>query len=123
MSPTIRHRQDPETDPARFHEDFADEFDGAMNEYEVRKRLDLVFGRLLSEPQLRGSTMLDAGCGTGGFSSAAASRGARVTSLDVGDRLLAKVAQKCDSERVVGDLMALPFQDRLIRHRALDRGY
>jgi 2-polyprenyl-3-methyl-5-hydroxy-6-metoxy-1,4-benzoquinol methylase len=34
-----------------------------------------------------------------------------VTSLDVGERLLAQVARKVDSERVVGDVAALPFAD------------
>jgi 2-polyprenyl-3-methyl-5-hydroxy-6-metoxy-1,4-benzoquinol methylase len=94
-----------------FYERFADEFDDRMNEYEVRKRLDLVFGDVLSGTDLHGLQFLDAGCGTGLFSAMAVERGATVTSLDVGEALLARVAEKCDSTRVVGDLAALPFAD------------
>ena len=82
-----------------------------MNRYEVNKRLALVFDRLLGADDLRGKAFLDAGCGTGLFSAAAAQRGAQVISLDVGEKLLAEVALKCKSDRVVGDLAALPFGD------------
>ncbi len=96
---------------ALFYERFADEFDTEMNRYEVGKRLRLVYDDALADLDLDGRSLLDAGCGTGLFSAAAAARGAEVTSLDVGERLLAKVAEKCDTRRVVGDLAALPFAD------------
>jgi 2-polyprenyl-6-hydroxyphenyl methylase/3-demethylubiquinone-9 3-methyltransferase len=96
---------------AAFYERFADEFDDRMNRYEVGKRLRLVFDDALGGVSLEGRTLLDAGCGTGLFSAAAAARGARVTSLDVGERLLEQVARKTDSERVVGDVASLPFAD------------
>jgi len=104
----------PETalsDRSQFYERFAEEFDARMNRYEVGKRLRLVFDDALGAEDLAGSDLLDAGCGTGLFSQAAAQRGARVTSMDVGQRLLEQVARKCDSERVVGDVTALPFHD------------
>jgi 2-polyprenyl-3-methyl-5-hydroxy-6-metoxy-1,4-benzoquinol methylase len=103
----------PETTEARelFYERFADEFDSSMNRYEVNKRLALVFDRGLAHVPLAGREFLDAGCGTGLFSKTAADRGAQVTSLDVGERLLARVAEKCDSRRVVGDVQRLPFED------------
>jgi 2-polyprenyl-3-methyl-5-hydroxy-6-metoxy-1,4-benzoquinol methylase len=96
---------------ATFYERFADEFDDRMNRYEVGKRLRLVFDEALAGEELEGRSLLDAGCGTGLFSQAAAQRGARVTSLDVGERLLEQVARKTDSERVVGDVAGLPFDD------------
>ena len=96
---------------ADFYERFADEFDDRMNRYEVGKRLRLVFDDALGSEDLAGRRLLDAGCGTGLFSAAAVARGARVTSLDVGERLLAQVARKADTERVVGDVAALPFAD------------
>lgn len=96
---------------ALFYERFADEFDSAMIRYEVEKRLRLVFDEGLGDLDLHSSSLLDAGCGTGLFSAEAARRGAQVTSLDVGERLLERVAQKCESERVVGDVAALPFVD------------
>ncbi len=99
-------------DPELFYERFADEFDSAMNRYEVDKRLRLVFDHALRSVPLAGRDFLDAGCGTGLFSTVAAQRGARVTSLDVGERLLTRVAQKCESRRVVGDVQQLPFPDQ-----------
>ena len=95
---------------ARFYETFADDFDAKMNRYDLERRLEIIFDELLTE-DLTGQKLLDAGCGTGWFSARACSRGAVVTSLDVGERLLAQVAKKCDSERVVGDVLALPFPD------------
>jgi 2-polyprenyl-3-methyl-5-hydroxy-6-metoxy-1,4-benzoquinol methylase len=96
---------------AKFYERFADDFDDRMNRYEVGKRLRLVFDDALAGESLEGRTLLDAGCGTGLFSRAAVERGARVTSLDVGERLLEQVARKTESERVVGDVASLPFED------------
>jgi 2-polyprenyl-3-methyl-5-hydroxy-6-metoxy-1,4-benzoquinol methylase len=94
-----------------FYERFAGEFDAKMNRYEVGKRLRLVFDHVLGDEDLSRRRVLDAGCGTGFFSQMADARGAAVTSLDVGEQLLAEVARKCDTERVVGDLLALPFED------------
>jgi 2-polyprenyl-3-methyl-5-hydroxy-6-metoxy-1,4-benzoquinol methylase len=94
-----------------FYERFADESDSSMNRYEVNKRLALVFDRGLHHVPLAGREFLDAGCGTGLLSKMAADRGAQVTSLDVGERLLARAAEKCDTRRVVGDVQRLPFPD------------
>jgi 2-polyprenyl-3-methyl-5-hydroxy-6-metoxy-1,4-benzoquinol methylase len=94
-----------------FYERFATEFDARMDRYEVGKRLHLIFEDLLAESDLVGMKLLDAGCGTGLFSAAAVDRGALVTSLDVGERLLEQVAAKTNSKRVVGDVANLPFED------------
>jgi 2-polyprenyl-3-methyl-5-hydroxy-6-metoxy-1,4-benzoquinol methylase len=93
-----------------FYETFAEDFDAKMNRYDLERRLEIIFDEMLTE-DLTGRKLLDAGCGTGWFSARACQRGAVVTSLDVGDRLLAQVAKKCQSERVVGDVLALPFPD------------
>ncbi len=92
-----------------FYERFAERFDREMNRYDLERRLEIVFDELVPR-DLEGVSLLDAGCGTGWFSAEACRRGARVTSVDVGDKLLAEVAKKCDSRRVVGDLLALPFE-------------
>jgi SAM-dependent methyltransferase len=94
-----------------FYERFAADFDATMNRYEVEKRLHLIFDDVLGERDLNGVALLDAGSGTGLFSQAACRRGAVVTSVDVGEGLLAQVAKKCESTRVVGDVQALPFAD------------
>jgi 2-polyprenyl-3-methyl-5-hydroxy-6-metoxy-1,4-benzoquinol methylase len=96
---------------AYFYESFAASFDEEMNQYEVTKRLRLVFDKALGDLHLTGRRLLDAGCGTGLFSQMAAERGAEVTSLDVGPNLLSEVAAKCDTNRIVGDTLDLPFED------------
>ena len=99
------------TDRSLFYERFAADFDARMNRYEVGKRLRLIFEDVLGSHDLNGVQLLDAGCGTGLFSECASRRGAEVTSMDVGEGLLAEVAKKCESRRVVGDVQSLPFDD------------
>lgn len=85
------------------------DWDTWTNNYETQRRINLIFGELLSDIALHGKTLLDAGSGGGHFSAAAFQHGARVTSLDVGKNLLAQVAQRCGSERVMGSVLELPF--------------
>ncbi len=94
-----------------FYDRFADRFDAKMNRYDLEKRLAVVFRLLPAGDALKGKALLDAGCGTGWFSRAAVERGAIVTSMDIGPRLLEKVKEKCESRRVEGSLLELPFPD------------
>lgn len=97
-------------DKMYFYESFADDFDSKMNMYDTKKRVEVFYNELLTE-DLKGKKLLDAGCGTGWFSKAAYDRGANVTSMDLGEGLLSKVAKKCDSNRVVGSILEMPFED------------
>lgn len=103
--------QDAANEKMYFYDNFADTFDDVVNMYDTRKRLHTVFDELLKDDDLRGREVLDAGCGTGWFSAAAVRRGGKVTSLDLGEKLLAKVAQKCESTRRVGSVLDMPFDD------------
>lgn len=94
-----------------FYNTIADRFDDIMNRYDVHRRIDTIYDVLLGAYDLTGRTLLDAGCGTGWFSAAARERGAIVTALDIGPRLLEKVRRKCDAKTVVGDVMNLDFRD------------
>lgn len=94
---------------ARFYESFAEDWDERMDRDELGKRMRLIFGRLLREEDVRGKRALDAGAGTGLFSRALADRGARLVSLDVGEKLLERVRAKCPAETVVGSVLDLPF--------------
>lgn len=95
-----------------FYDRFASEFDSKMNMYDTNKRLEVVFKRLFKGNELKGKRLLDAGSGTGWFSRRAVELGARVTSLDVGEKILNEVKKKCDTIRVVGDVTNLKFPDR-----------
>lgn len=62
-------------------------------------------------------SVLDAGCGTGNASIAAARRGARVIGVDPATRLVQVARERArqadvDAEFVIGDAMALPFEDQ-----------
>ncbi len=98
-------------DRGRFYDTIAGEFDAIMNRYDLRRRIEIVFDELLAGVELRGRRVLDAGCGTGEFSREACRRGARVTSLDIGRRLLDVTRGKCDADCVQGDVTALPLAD------------
>ena len=86
-------------------------WDARTNSHETERRLRLVFDDLLADRDLRGARLLDGGSGGGHFSAEASRRGARVTSLDVGPNVLAEVAKRCESERVVGSILEIPFPD------------
>ncbi len=97
--------------PERFYDSIAGEFDALMNPYDLQRRLEVVFEDLLGGRTLTGLTVLDAGCGTGPFTLAARSRGARVTSVDIGIELLRRARDKGAERPVAGDAAALPFAD------------
>lgn len=93
-----------------FYESFAEDFDGAMNMYDTKKRVHVIFNELLTE-SLQGKKLLDAGCGTGWFSQKAVERGAITYSMDLGDKLLAQVKKKCQSNLIKGSVLSIPFED------------
>jgi len=97
-------------DKMYFYNSFADEFDSKMNKYDVNKRIKVVYEELLTE-DIYGKTLLDAGSGTGWFSKYAFEKGALVTSMDIGENLLKKVAEKCNSKCVIGSILDIPFPD------------
>jgi 2-polyprenyl-3-methyl-5-hydroxy-6-metoxy-1,4-benzoquinol methylase len=86
-------------------------WDDRTNRHETLRRLNLIFDQLLSDVPLHGVSLLDAGSGGGHFSAAACDRGAKVTSLDVGQHLLDQVASRCNSTRVLGSVLEIPFDD------------
>jgi ubiquinone/menaquinone biosynthesis C-methylase UbiE len=94
-----------------FYDDFAGDFDAKMNKHETSKRLHIIFDNILNPGEIKGKKFLDAGSGTGWFSKKASEIGASVTSLDVGENILSEVAKKCDTTRVVGSILEIPFPD------------
>ena len=97
--------------PAQFYERIADRFEGLDHPADIRRRLSVVFDECLAETPLAGVRTLDAGCGYGVFSAAAASRGAAVVSVDIGPRLVARAVARADSRGVAADACVLAFRD------------
>jgi len=93
-----------------FYELNAEKFDSKMNMYDTNKRIEIIFSELLHE-DIKGKKLLDAGCGTGWISKAACERKAIVISMDLGVKLLTQTARKCDSIRVAGSILNMPFPD------------
>lgn len=100
-------------DKQLFYEQLAkqQQWDEFANTFETERRMQLIFHHYLRDVDLTGRELLDGGSGGGHFSAEAVRRGASVTSLDVGEALLEQVARRCDSKRVVGSLLELPFED------------
>lgn len=97
-----------------FYNSIANDFDRMMNRYDLTTRLSIVFDEFCPGQVLKGKTVLDAGCGTGWFTQRAVERGGKVFSLDVGLHLLSQVKRRAASHLVVGDLLSLPVQDKVI---------
>ena len=75
-----------------------------------------VFSRksLLSIDELNGKTVLDAGCGNGRYCYWAATHGARVVGIDLGDGVESALKNTCDYENIniiQGDIFNLPFKN------------
>jgi 2-polyprenyl-3-methyl-5-hydroxy-6-metoxy-1,4-benzoquinol methylase len=87
------------------------DWDDTANPFETRRRLEIIFDRVLADRDLSGLRLLDAGSGGGHFSAMSSSRGAEVVSLDMGLALLEQVAKRCKTRRTVGSVLALPFAD------------
>ena len=96
---------------AYFYDTIADEFASVTNPYDASRRLEIMFDELLAGVELSGTSMLDVGCGIGWFSERAAARGARMTSLDIGVRLLAHTRRRVSTRPVAADACKLPFAD------------
>lgn len=97
--------------PADYYDHLGDRFDEYMSDYDVDRRRDLIFTRLLADVPLAGLRILEVGCGTGKFSSVLKERGARLTVLDIGRGLVRTVAGRTVCPGVVGDACRLPFGD------------
>ncbi|HEY3067160.1 MAG TPA: methyltransferase domain-containing protein [Methylomirabilota bacterium] len=103
--------------PAHFYEDVAERFEGLDHPADVRRRLSVVFDDCLGDDRLGpralvGKRTLDAGCGYGLFSEAAARRGAAVISVDIGPRLVARAMARAASRGVVADACRLAVRDQ-----------
>ena len=71
-------------DKSKYFEEIGDDFDRLMNNYDVSRRMDLIFNRLLQNYNFNGKRVLEIGCGTGRFSSQIVEKGGILTVFDIG---------------------------------------
>ena len=98
-------------DKIAYYEELGEKFEEYMSDYDVGRRLDLMFSSLLRRKRLEGRRVLEVGSGTGRISQDIAGAGADLTILDVGPRLVGDVAGRVGCSGVAGDALRLPFAD------------
>lgn len=100
-----------------YYNNIANEFDTIVNRYDTRRRIEVIFNNFLGNHDLNQKLVLDAGCGTGWFTEQAVKQGAKVITLDIGDKLvgisLSKAPQALGS---VGSLLDLPFKNNTFEY-------
>jgi ubiquinone/menaquinone biosynthesis C-methylase UbiE len=94
-----------------YYEELGDKFEGYMSDYDVERRLHLIFSTLLGRDRLSGRRVLEIGSGTGRISRTIIEQGGTLTALDIGPGLVGSVAQSLHCHGVVGDALHLPFGD------------
>jgi ubiquinone/menaquinone biosynthesis C-methylase UbiE len=100
-------------EPKRFfYEEIAGDFDELHNQYDLRRRLEVVKLEL-DRTQFDGALALDAGCGSGEFSVLVQPRTSRLISLDISFSLVRLAVQKARSLGVVADALALPLRNEV----------
>jgi len=95
-----------------FYNTFSERWENSINKIEMRKRMRVVFGKLLKGIELKGKEFLEIGCGLGYFSQMAYKKGANVTAVDIGERLVEKTKKKIpDAKILLASAADLPFKD------------
>ncbi len=99
-------------DKELFYESIAKDFDSIMNNYDIKRRIEVVFSEFLGLENLQGKKLLDAGCGTGWFSKKATELGAHVTAMDLSPTLVQITKDKVPSvNAIVGSVLEISFPD------------
>jgi ubiquinone/menaquinone biosynthesis C-methylase UbiE len=95
-----------------FYNSIADEFDSLMNMYDTNRRIEVIFDDFLGDENLTDKLLLDAGCGTGLFTTKALDRKAKVTSIDIAPKLVELTKKKNPTTNAIeGSLLQLPFDN------------
>lgn len=95
-----------------FYNSISDTWPSKINNVETEKRINIVFGKLLSGITLKNKSFLEVGCGLGYFSQMAYEKKARVTGIDVGNKLVEICCKKIPKGRFrVASALKLPFHN------------
>jgi len=95
-----------------FYDRFSGQWEDKINDRETKKRLNIVFGRLLKPSELKNKKFLEVGCGLGYFSNRAYKLGAKVTGIDTGPNLIKINKKKTPNAKfLVASASRLPLKD------------
>jgi len=97
---------------AYYFENLGDDFDRFMSDYDVERRIRLIFDRLLNAVPLPDNpAVLEIGCGTGKISQKLRQLTGALTVNDISPKLTADVAQRLQCSGLAGDCARLPAED------------
>lgn len=95
-----------------FYDEFSEDWENQINDFETNKRLKVVYGQLLKGVTLKGKNFLEVGCGLGYFSEKASRLGAKVTGIDIGEKLVKICRKRIPKARfIVASASELPFKE------------
>lgn len=94
-----------------YFENLGEDFDLFMSEYDVGRRLHLIFSVLLEGVELSGKKILEVGCGTGRTSKPIIEAHGELTVVDIGQKLVKNVSEKFGCVGFAADACDLPFED------------
>jgi len=93
----------------KYYDELGERFEEYMSDYDVERRLSLIFETLLPPDRIEGRRVLEIGSGTGRFSRIISTLGGDLTILDIGENLVERVRRELGCLAVVGDALDLPF--------------
>jgi len=94
-----------------YFNNLGDDFEIFMCDYDVARRMELMFTQLLNKINFSGKSILEVGCGTGRVSKRIFDLGASLTVLDIGENLVQEVSGRLGCVGIVGDACNLPSED------------
>ncbi len=100
-------KQDP-----YYYEKLGNDFNKFMSDYDVSRRIDLIFNYLLDHIQTpENASVLEIGCGTGKISAQICQRPWKLTVNDISDKLCQGVAETLNCAYLAGDCQQLACKD------------
>jgi 2-polyprenyl-3-methyl-5-hydroxy-6-metoxy-1,4-benzoquinol methylase len=93
------------------HDRLAEQYEAITSPYDLYRRLDVLIDEFLANVNMKGKHVLDAGCGTGRGTERLNHRGAQVTAVDIGPKLVTLTHARYPCQALVASVSQLPFAD------------